>query len=144
MYIQFLQNFSLSSNSISESMVAYIQFDFSSAVPALKYLFPLSFSFFKGWTEVPHSFGRCCHCFFLQLQYKCLPCGKAIQGLPLLLSIILWYINRIGYKIFKEGKEIKEKLRKFSSKCFAFYISLSKEWWEQKWQPFKKLKQFFK
>jgi hypothetical protein len=48
MYIQFLQNFSLSSNSISESMVAYIQYGFSSAVPALKYLFPLSVSFFKG------------------------------------------------------------------------------------------------
>jgi hypothetical protein len=50
---------------------------------------------------------------FLQLQYHCLPCWKAIQGPPLLLWIILWYFYRIGYKIFKDGKEIKEKLRKF-------------------------------
>ncbi len=95
---------------------AVLENGFSSALPALEYVFPLAVSFFKGWTEVSLSL-----------------CSAANSVL-----IILIFENR------KEMKEKYWKLLAVLEYALPFYRILSEEWWEQNWQRFEMLWQFFK
>ncbi len=80
LYSSFLWNF-----------FAVLEYGFSSAVPALKYVFPLTVRFFKGWTEV-----------FL---YLCSAANSVLIIPP------IEFCKR--QSIFENRKEMKEKYRTF-------------------------------